>query len=68
MASNTKASNNIENAQYNGVGVMLHKVEHSILQKRFRSCSKLTIQVGPSPATLHMHRASLLSYGPHSIS
>jgi hypothetical protein len=33
MASNTKASSNIENAQYNGVGVMLHKVEHSILLK-----------------------------------
>jgi hypothetical protein len=51
MASNTKASSNIENAQYNGVEVMLHKVEHSILLKRFRSCSKLTIQVASSPAT-----------------
>jgi hypothetical protein len=34
---------------------------------KFKSSNKFTIQVALSPPTLHMHRASMLRYGPHFI-
>jgi hypothetical protein len=43
---------------------MLHKVEHSISQRRFKACGKLTISVASSPAALHMHRGNTAQLWP----